>query len=262
MPASSGCWAGGEEERRISDPNSICWRTWPAPRQAENSTYVSTCMQCWLCPRRALPSCCAPLPRPSPQPRSRARAFGSRQRASSFHRSTRCFGSPGEARPRGPGHPLQSHCSGDAQRAQSRSLVLSPSAAFCLWHEVCPARCPAAAASPSSSGAGEDEHGSRQEMCFIRNKQLAPAPRGRRAGRRMRPCGAVLEHARVRGQLPQQAGNLCKPPALLGCWSRCRAELGQSLSPPCFESPPLRKYPGQAAQDGGNTEFLSTRLMG
>lgn len=82
----------GEEERRISDPNSICWRTWPAPRQAENSTYVSTCMQCWLCPRRALPSCCAPLPRPSPRPRSRAPAFGSRRRASSFWWSMRCFG--------------------------------------------------------------------------------------------------------------------------------------------------------------------------
>lgn len=50
----------GEEERRISAPNSICWRTWPAPRQAENSTHVRTCTQCWLCPRRALPSCCAP----------------------------------------------------------------------------------------------------------------------------------------------------------------------------------------------------------
>ena len=65
----------GGEERRISAPNSICWRTWPAPRQAENSTYVRTCTQCWLCPRRALPSCCAPrsiptLRLPPPAPRS------------------------------------------------------------------------------------------------------------------------------------------------------------------------------------------------
>lgn len=79
VPAGSGCWAwgggGGEEERRISAPNSICWRTWPAPRQAENSTYVRTCTQCWLRPRRAFPSCCAPrsapaLRLPPPAPRS------------------------------------------------------------------------------------------------------------------------------------------------------------------------------------------------
>lgn len=57
----------GEEERRISAPNSICWRTWPAPRQAENSTHVRTCTQCWLCPLRALPSCCAPPAPPAPR---------------------------------------------------------------------------------------------------------------------------------------------------------------------------------------------------
>lgn len=65
-------WAAGvgqgEEERRISVPNSICWRTWPAPHHAENSTYVRTCTRCWLRPRRALPSCCAPLPWPNPAP--------------------------------------------------------------------------------------------------------------------------------------------------------------------------------------------------
>lgn len=60
VPAGSG-----EEERRISAPSSICWRTWPAPRQAENSTHVRTRTQRWLCPRRALPSCCAPRSAPA-----------------------------------------------------------------------------------------------------------------------------------------------------------------------------------------------------
>ena len=72
-------WAAGvgqgEEERRISVPNSICWRTWPAPHHAENSTYVRTCTRCWLRPRRALPSCCAPLPWPIPSPTHEQKAL-------------------------------------------------------------------------------------------------------------------------------------------------------------------------------------------
>lgn len=94
----------GEEERRISAPNSICWRTWPAPRQAENSTHVRTRTQCWLCPRRALPSCCAPRSAPAsacassppqpPEPPTRAKCSlqhpyltnqGQRTDARSFH---------------------------------------------------------------------------------------------------------------------------------------------------------------------------------
>lgn len=154
----------GEEGRRISAPNSICWRTWPAPRQAENSTYVRTCTQCWLCPRRALPSCCAPRsapalrllppaprsPPPPPPPSHGGQVSGKRLfwllRASSFWQS-------------GVG-------------AQSWSPILSPSAAFHISHKVRPA----AASPPLSSGAGEDERGSRREPSFIRNWHLAPAP--------------------------------------------------------------------------------------
>lgn len=179
----------GEEERRISAPNSICWRTWPAPRQAENSTYVRTSRQCWLCPHRALPSCCAPPSIPA-----------------------LCLLPPDSAPPhgdqpsgRGVLGSLELPYFSDAQ-TQSWSLLLSPSAAFHMHHQVCPA-----AASPQlSSGAGEAERSSRRELSFIRSRHLAPAPpaaTGPGSG-----SGWGHGHTQVPRQLQRQVGNLHESP--------------------------------------------------
>lgn len=172
----------GEEERRISAPNSICWRTWPAPRQAENSTHVRTCTQCWLCPRRALPSCCAPRSAPAS-----ASASGPPQPPN-----------PHGGQPRGKMLLRASLCHKSAHRCE----MLSPSAAFHMYHEVRPAASP-----PVSSGAGEAERGSRQEPSFIRNWHLAPAlPAAPGSGS---GSGWGTEHARVPRR---QAGNFHKSP--------------------------------------------------
>lgn len=114
VPAGSGCWACWEDERRISASNSICWRTWTAPRQAENSTYGRTRTQCWLCPRRALPSCCAPHSPHIPP-------TGDRSWARGFFLWL-----------------LRESLFWPSSQMQSWSLVLSPSATFCVCHEVRP----------------------------------------------------------------------------------------------------------------------------
>lgn len=89
---------------------------------------------------------------------------------------------------------------------QSWSAVLSPSATFRVYHEVHPA-----AASPLlSSGAGEDERGSRREPCFIRNRHLAPAlPAAAGPGS---GSGWGQEHARVPRQRRSRVGNLHQSP--------------------------------------------------
>lgn len=150
------------------------------------------------------------------------------------------------ARPRGPGHPLQSHFSGDAQGCSS---VLSPSAAFCLRHQVCPARCPAAVASPSSSGASKDERGSRQEMCFIRNKQLAPALHSGAGCGRAELCWGTHE---CPGSCHGRQGTSASPQHCRDVGHGAEQSLGKA-SPPCPAlNPPPIKHPGQAAQAGGN----------
>lgn len=177
----------GEEERRISAPNSICWRTWPAPRQAENSTYVRTCTQCWLCPRRALPSCCAPALHMLPPHRPSYPPCGERSQARGVLGSLE--------------HPYY-----------GKVRLLHGYGAGALffhlhvYHEVCPV-----SASPLlSSGVGEDERGSRWELSSIRSRHLSLAfPMGTSLG-----SGWGSEHTSAQATVAA-GGYLHESPVLL-----------------------------------------------